>query len=213
MVSAQSKFYTDDSKKISYIEYKVSCDSTPDCGFIMMNVDGNDVSVPIASPTGNTPSEILDQGKDISEKLYYFGPFDLYSENEVTGDVQALDPQEAVDLRDESQVKRSDEEKKAISEQKETLKTKLQDAKLAAKEFKKSDEFKKQKEEIKDQILNVPKEEFSMKILDMANAANYTSPGLSDKFIPGGNYTTGCNGQTPCYDQFQATYNGQLCYS
>ena len=60
VISAQNKFYTDDAKKVSYIEYKVSCDSTPDCGFIMMNVDGNDVTVPIASPTGNTPSEILD---------------------------------------------------------------------------------------------------------------------------------------------------------
>jgi hypothetical protein len=176
VISAQSKFYTDDAKEVSYIEYKVSCDSTPDYGFIMMNVDGNDVSIPIASPTGNTPSEIPDQGKDISEKLYYFGPFDLYSENEITGDVQALDPQLAVDLRDESFVKRTKEEKEANKIARESLKVKLKDAKIAAKEFKKSEEFKKQKEEIKDQILNVPKEEFSMNMLDMAEAANYSLP-------------------------------------
>ena len=135
-----------------------------------MNVDGNDVSVPIASPTGNTPSEILDQGKDVSEKFYYFGPFDLYSENKVTGDVQALNPQLAVDLRDDTQMKRSKEEKEVNKLAREALKTKLKEAKLAAKEFKKSEEFKKQKEEIKDQILNVPKEEFSMKALDFAFA-------------------------------------------
>jgi len=51
VISKETKFYTDDEKQISYIEYKISCDSTPDCGFIMMNVDGNDVAVPIASPT------------------------------------------------------------------------------------------------------------------------------------------------------------------
>ncbi len=213
VISAQSKFYTDDAKKVSYIEYKVTCDSSPDCGFIMMNVDGNDVSVPIASPTGNTPSEILDQGNDVSEKFYYFGPFDLYSENEVTGDVQALNPQLAVDLRDDTQMKRSKEEKEANKLAREALKTKLKKAKLAAKEFKKSEEFKKQKEEIKDQILNVPKEEFSMKILDMGYAANYTSPWLSNVFIPGWDFTTGCYWQTPCYNQFQQNYNGTTCYS
>ena len=211
VISAQSKFYTDDTKKVSYIEYKVSCDSTPDCGFIMMNVDGNDVSVPIASPTGNTPSEILDQGKDVSEKLYYFGPFDLYSENEVTWDVQAINPQVAVDLRDDTQVERTKEEKEVLKTQKEELKTKLKDAKLAAKEFKKSEEFKKQKEEIKDQILNVPKEEFSMKALDFAFADEFNSTGWyssvwpSDKFIVWST-TSDCPSKVPCYDQYQSTY-------
>lgn len=61
-------------------EYKVSCDSTPDCGFILVNVDKNDVVVPIASPTGNTPSELLDTGTGY-EEYYYFSPFDIYAEN------------------------------------------------------------------------------------------------------------------------------------
>ena len=104
----------------------------------------------------------------------------------MTGDVQALDPQVAVDLRDDTQVKRSKEEKQVLKEQKDALKTRLKDTKLAAKEFKKSEEFQKQKEEIKDQILSVPKEEFSMKILDMAEAASYIHPGTSNIFVAGG---------------------------
>jgi Peptidase_C39 like family len=220
VISTSSKFYTDDSKKISYIEYKISCDSTPDCGFIMMNVDGSDVTVPIASPTWNTPSEILDQWDTVSEKLYYFGPFDLYSENEVSWDVQAFDPQVAVDLRDDTQVKRTKEEKDANKLARETLKSELKTAKLAAKEFKKSEEFQKQKEEIKDQILSVPKGEFSFKALDFAFADLpdtgsyfYTSPGVANTFVSWSS-TSDCPSRIPCYNQFQQTYNWYTnCYS
>ncbi|MCH8519057.1 C10 family peptidase [Candidatus Gracilibacteria bacterium] len=210
IISGQKRFYTDDSRKVSYIEYKVSCDSTPDCGFIMMNVDGNDVSVPIASPSGNSPSEILSHGDEIEETLYYFGPFEMYSENPEDGTVQAIDPQMSIDLRDDSQAKRTNEEKRQLQEQKQVLKDQLKEAKKSAKEFKKSPEFKRQKQEIKDQILNVPKEEFGFKMLDFA-FATYSSPGASNVFVPGMQTSWICGGATPCYKQFSTNYGSSTC--
>jgi len=94
----------------------------------------------------------------------------MYSENALSGDVQALNPQKAVDLRSDDTVKRTKEQKEANKLDRETLKSELKTAKQVAKEFKKSDEFKKEKEEIKDQILQVPEEEYSFKALDFAFA-------------------------------------------
>ena len=41
--------YLSDKATPAYKEYKVSCDNQPNCGWIIVNVDGDDVSVPIAS--------------------------------------------------------------------------------------------------------------------------------------------------------------------
>ena len=209
-ISAQTPFHVDDSKVVSYIEYKVSCDSTPDCGFILVNVDKNDVAVPIASPTGNTPSELLDTGAWESD-YYYFSPFDIYAENLETGFVQALDPGKAVDPREESDLKLSKEEKDILKEQKQALKDELKAAKQQAKEYKKSQDFKDRKLEIQDQIFSVPKEEFSMKVLPQVNAVTYTSPWASNTFISWGTYTVWCNWQTPCYKQFNRWYWVSRC--
>ena len=215
-ISAQTPFHVDDSKVVSYIEYKVSCDSTPDCGFILVNVDKNDVAVPIASPTGNTPSELLDTGAWESD-YYYFSPFDIYAENLETGFVQALDPGKAVDPREESDLKLSKEEKDILKEQKQALKDELKAAKQQAKEYKKSQDFKDRKLEIQDQIFSVPKEEFSMKVLPIANADTwtssgnwYTAPSSSNIFVNGP--VNPCGSKIPCYQQFSTTYSSSSCY-
>jgi predicted Holliday junction resolvase-like endonuclease len=65
---------------------------------------------------------------------------------------------------------------------KEELTDRLETMKTTARENKKTEEFRKLKEEIKDQILQVPDETFSMKVLDMANAAR-TDPGASDVLV------------------------------
>ncbi|MDP2091284.1 MAG: C39 family peptidase [Candidatus Gracilibacteria bacterium] len=210
-ISGKGKyFYTDDENKPSYIEFKISCDKTPDCGFILVNADGDDVAIPISSTSGNTPSEVTHQQGVNNEKYYYFGPLDIYSENLDNGDVQTIVKTEQIDL------KKNDKE---TNDRKKELKNRIKKGKLEAKEFKKSDEFKKKKEEIKDEILNVPSEEYSMKILNFANAdlpggtnGTYTSPGTSDIKVPGSN-TTDCTSRTPCYQQFQTTYGSLSCSS
>jgi len=135
-------------------------------------------------------------------KNYYFSPFDIYSENTLTWEVLALDPKYAIK-----------EEKWDIKEQKQALKNQLKEAKASAKEFKKSDKFKELKEEIKDQILTVPKQEFSFNMLDMSYAATYTSPWASNVFVPGWQSSSSCIGATPCYNQFSTTYYWESCLS
>lgn len=63
-------FYTDDEKNPSYIEFKVSCDNTIDCWFILVNSDWDDVAVPIASTTWVWPWESL-VWNNSKNKLYY----------------------------------------------------------------------------------------------------------------------------------------------
>lgn len=208
-------FYTDDEKKPSYVEFKISCDKNPDCWFILVNTDWNDVAVPISSTNWNTPSEVIKQ--EWEQKNYYFWPLDIYSENIDNWDVQTIVIPEQIDLR------KNDENNKS---RKQKLKQYLKDRKINAKEFKKSDEFKKQKEEIKDQILKMPKEEFSFKSLNMAFAdenpdttSTYISPWSSDKYVSW-NSTSDCNSRTPCYKQFTTSYTpppswytSAICYS
>lgn len=44
-----SQAYSTDADDTAYIEYKVSCDDKPSCGWIIVNVDGDDVTIPVAS--------------------------------------------------------------------------------------------------------------------------------------------------------------------
>lgn len=74
-VEWEGKYFYTDADTPSYVEFKVSCDKKHDCWFVMVNFDGDDVSIPIASTSGNTPSEVLfaKNGSDGSDnKLYYF---------------------------------------------------------------------------------------------------------------------------------------------
>ncbi len=52
----EKPFYSNNDETPSYIEYKVSCDDEVDCGYIMVNIDWTDVSVPVSSYAWKPPS-------------------------------------------------------------------------------------------------------------------------------------------------------------
>jgi len=206
-------YFTDDDKTPSYIEFKVSCDKEKNCWFILVNIDWDDVSVPIASTSWVWPSEILKHKSINSEnnKLYYFWAFEQYIENLDNGDVYSINPNDNIEnklLNFKNLDKIELKEKEKIA--KEELKQRLKKLKQEAKDYKKSVDFKNKKEEIKDQILQLPKEKFVVNNLDMSYAS-YTNPWTSDIIIPGWFSTSTCVWVTPCYDQFQTVYNWETC--
>lgn len=221
------KFYTDDEKNPSYIEFKVSCDNQKDCWFILVNSDWNDVAVPIASTSWIWPWELLSlqndskiskknneskTNKKSNNKLYYFWPLEQYSIDEENEEFISINPQDDIEeiVESDKTLKKEDKERE-IKKNKLELKTRVDDYKIKAKEYKKSDDFKKHKEEIKDEILKMPKEEFVFEKLDMA-FASYVNPGASDKFIPWAlTSNTICNWLTPCYNQFDSWYAWKSC--
>lgn len=58
-VSSEKFFYTANDEIPSYIEFKISTSENYDSGFVIVNLDDNDVKIPIASPVGKAPSEAL----------------------------------------------------------------------------------------------------------------------------------------------------------
>ncbi|MDD3145188.1 MAG: hypothetical protein PHV23_03685 [Candidatus Gracilibacteria bacterium] len=223
-------FYTDDDKYASYIEFKISCDNNIDCGFILVNSDSNDVSVPISSTSGIGPGELLTiQNNEIrknnglknnnkNNKLYYFSPFDQYSEDLETGNILSIQPEEDINniIKDDNNLTTGDKQNK-IQNNKTELKQKILNLKEKAKEYKKSEDFKQKKNEIQNQIMKIPKDEFVINNLNIANAGeivgvmDYLPPSYaSNTFVPGLSYS-GCSGKVPCYEQFPTTYNGQTC--
>lgn len=210
-------FYTDDENNPSYIEFKIACDTTPDCWFILVNVDGDDVAVPISSTTWSAPSEVLltkNWWTNEENKLYYFSPFEQYWENVKTGGVSSVNPIDNIDeLLNNTKLTQEEKEIKR-KESQSALKEKIENAKLETIRFKETDDFIKEKEKIKDQILKIPNEEFSMKILPMANAdlpdlnTTYILPWTSNILVPTSDTSSSslCSWRTPCYDQFRQNY-------
>ena len=151
--------------------------------------------------------------KNDNNKLYYFSPFEQYSEDLETKEVSSINPEDNIELLIKNNSKLTNKEKEIkLNNYKEDLKQKLFNAKIEAKEYKKSENFKKRKDEIKEQIMNVPKEEFVMKNLNIANAS-YTNPWASNVFIPWWISSAECSWATPCYKQFQTTYNWISCWN
>lgn len=206
-ISWDGKYFYTDTNNPSYIEFKVSCDNEPNCWFIMVNFDGNDVSIPVSSTSWNTPSEVLTvkNGND-NNNFYYFSPFEQYAENEITGNVSSINPQDDEVLTNKASKSVSTYNK---SNWKNTLKEKLDNAKKESAKFKKSEEFKKLKKELKENKLTVPNDEISFKVLDMA-MASYKEVASSNKFIPWNEYSW-CKWKVPCYQQFSTKYNWVTC--
>jgi len=91
----QTFFFTDEDTP-AYIEWTIICANNNPCGFIMVNIDGTDVPVPVASTTDISPSKTLLlrshwEKEDI--KFFYFGPFDIYARNIYTQTIYPFDPQ------------------------------------------------------------------------------------------------------------------------
>lgn len=212
-------FYTDDDNKSSYIEFKVSCDEEINCGFILVNSDWNDVSVPMASTSWIWPWEYLSIW-EVENKLYYFSPFEQYSLNTKNNKIKSISINDNIEksIKNDSKLTEPEKEQK-IKEKDKELKERLKDLKQEAKKYKESEEFKKKKKEIKNQILSVPKEEFVMNSLNMANASNLKwnwgtayepTTYSSNILIPWYTYSS-CSWKIPCYEQFETNYNWQYC--
>lgn len=75
----ETPFYTYDDKNVSYMEYKVSCNDDVDCGFIMVNTDKSDVSIPMSSTTWKSLSEQMDEKNIGKNKNYYFDVFNHFA--------------------------------------------------------------------------------------------------------------------------------------
>lgn len=223
-------FYTDDDKYASYIEFKISCDNNIDCWFILVNSDSNDVSVPISSTSWIWPWELLTiQNNEIrknnwlknnnkNNKLYYFSPFDQYSEDLETWNILSIQPEEDINniIKDDNNLTTGDKQNK-IQNNKTELKQKILNLKEKAKEYKKSEDFKQKKNEIQNQIMKIPKDEFVINNLNIANAGeivwvmDYLPPSYaSNTFVPWLSYSW-CSWKVPCYEQFPTTYNWQTC--
>lgn len=217
-------YYTDSDMTISYIEFKVSCDNNPNCWFIMVNFDWDDVTIPVASTSWNTPSEILvaqNWGTVDDNKLYYFSPFEQYWINEKSWEVSSIDPVDNIDQELAQEPKLTKEEKKEKRKKSKTeLKNRIINAKKEANEFKKTEDFKSKKKELREKKQSIPSDEFSYKILPFAenvNAADdilnqnwYTPIIASDTFVPWSTTWT-CWSRVPCYKQFSTIYKLKTC--
>jgi len=187
----------------SYFEYRVVCERNKDCGYIVVNVDGDDVPVPTSSPTDIPPSQILTQKSGTNKEelqFYYFGIFDVYVKNILTQQINAIDPQIDPTEKNEIIIDMKEEDKKQvqefIKEQQKKLpqifSQKLQDWK----EYKQTDTFKYYKSQI------------------IENTYWYTiqSPGTEVK--NGWKYvkwqsSSDCNSRIPCYEQYTYWYSWQ----
>ncbi len=222
IIEKWKEFHTDDDSKISYIEFKVSCDNNPDCWFVMVNFDWDDVTIPIASTSWNTPSEVLiaqNGGSKDDNKLYYFSPFDMYGENIKTEEVSWIDPVDNIDktLEQDTKLTKEQKEEKRIEHRNE-LKNRIIKAKKDTGDFKKSDDFKSKRQELRDKKQSIPKEEVSYKVLPFANAEIdlwatwYVSPWSSDTYISWSS-TVNCWSRIPCYNQYTSIYNNKTARS
>lgn len=146
-IVSEKNFFNDNDKKASYIEYKVSCDKEKDCWYIIVNIDNTDVPVPMSSSSWKTISEIMNSW-DKNTKNYYFSPFEQFSENEKTWEINFTNPnnQELIEENNfENWYSTMSLNSKNFSKNNK-LKEKLDSLKEEAKEYKKSEDFK---EEIK----------------------------------------------------------------
>jgi len=132
----------------SYIEYEILCKRENGCGFIVINVDGDDVKVPTFSFTGKTPTNILTlQSWKTKNQLhfYYFSPLSIYAQYIPTGQLYAFNPQLNPIEYDRISSKITHEEKEAIYQrildQKEKLSEIFYSEKKAILEYKQSPDF------------------------------------------------------------------------
>jgi len=80
----------------SYIEYSVLCDAEKECWFILINLDGDDVKVPVFSLSDTSATTILAQKsrtKKENLEFYYFSLFSIYAKNKITGEMYAFHPE------------------------------------------------------------------------------------------------------------------------
>jgi len=190
----------------SYFEYSVICDRNIDCGFIIVNVDWDDIDIPVASPSDIPPSQTLTQKSGTNKKelqFFYFSPFDIYSKNSVTGQINAINPQD--NPMEEDIFENITKEKQEIQkkEQEEFLKIKFLWHMQYWKEYRNSDNFQKIKENIQ-----------KYSITPSGSPGTEVKNGW--KYVKWTN-SSDCNSRIPCYKQhWYTTYlseNWAACYN
>jgi len=183
----------------SYFEYQVICERNIDCGFIIVNIDWDDVDIPIASPSDIPPTKILvNKSWDIKEnsKFYYFGIFEIYSKHIITGQVQSIDPQYDFTVHNEDWEKMTNKEKEDV----ENIQKEIEDFLLIKllghikywDTYRDSENFRKIKNNIqKYNILWLP-------WFEDDNNTNW-------RYVKWIN-STDCVSRIPCYQQFDYNY-------
>jgi len=186
------------SEKPSYTEFQVSCDTTPECGFLLVNIDGNDVMIPISGTLWVGPARALTKKwEEEHTKVYYFWPFEQYSKNEKTGEVYSIDPT--------NYLGRKADDEEVQKEIREELYGKLEEVNM----YVNTHAFKKQIEKIQGQYYS---------LWEVGQPATYTKPPqVVDTFISSWTEPTPdpskpnkaiCRGKVPCYHQHVKDYVG-----
>jgi len=187
----------------SYIEYAVICERNIDCWYIIVNIDGDDVSVPTSSPTDIPPTKILTQKSWVNKEdlqFFYFGIFDIYSQNRMTHQINAIDPQvdpiTRKDFPEDMKEEEKEQIKKWIQSQKQKVPGIFQKQLNFWKDYKQTSDFQKAKEFIYSSDMVTP-----------------SIPGGSTwRYVPWES-AWNCNSRVPCYEQYPYWYNGSYCDS
>lgn len=188
--------YLSDKDTPSYIEYKISCDTNVDCGWIIVNIDWDDVSIPVAATYWITNYEMLSlkldkklEGKDIKiqktnvRNVYYFWPFEQFIVDE-NGEVESIGVDQKTD--------------KTLTE----LNKKID----KMREYKLSEVFKETKKELENRGLTSYEQNSVIGILSWYAAANTPT----NQYVSWAS-TTNCPSRIPCYKQFEFTYTSWAC--
>jgi len=224
-ISWEWKYFYTDKKTPSYVEFKVSCKDTKDCWFIMVNIDWDDVTIPVSSSSWSALSEVLSSDTKWENKFYYFSPLSQFWENKTSWEVKSINPQDYIQA--EAEIKNTSNSKKELktNESREAnnkelsvssiLKSKLEKAKASAKEFKKSNKFKEIKAEIEKNKLTNNTEEYNSKTLNMRSVSPWSETIWNAVYVKWSS-TSMCGSRIPCYKQFKWNYdmdNGDNCDS
>jgi len=192
----------------SYVEYSVSCERNSQCWFIVVNIDGDDVDIPVASPSDIPPSQrLLDKSWAEKQELqfYYFGPFDIYSKNQITGQINAIDPQkDPIEEEDDNLKDLTPEEReqvlKMITEKQEQLPENFKKQFDFWQKYKLSQEFQQAKKYIEDYDFT------STAFPESVDVWNW-------KYVKTYNSSPGCSSRVPCYKQYNYFYKWWWCDS
>lgn len=195
-ISSEKEFFNDNDNKASYIEYKVSCREEKDCWYVIVNIDNSDAKIPMSSSSWKTLSELMNSWNKNS-KNYYFSPFEQFSENEKTWEINFTNPENKYILEKNwiNTMSRSS----VFEEKNDLLKNKLDSLKEKAKKFKKSKEFENfQKKLRQEEILN----KISNRDWDQSSLDEY----FQMKTVSWAWWWKICPWKLPCYEQPKRWY-------
>ena len=177
-------YFTDDLTTPAYIEYKIVCNNS-DCGAVTVNIDGNDVLIPEGSTYWKANFEILSE----SYPWKKVGKKQLYR-------IWLLE-QYIVDQDGLASLDKWDT----------TTAVELWARIKKFKEFKNTQDFVKAKNQFRWKT-----QESTVEAVAPSGTITFPIGGSTNVFIPGSS-TFDCPSRTPCYNQFQTTYNGISCWN